>query len=130
MLTRNDPDRAGAVETEQDRHRGDQSTEPVTETAVLPEDTAEVDRSREEVVQPSTTNRPAVEGGPGDLPLPGYRQMTVPEIIRQAADLPLDQLRAVKEYEKSHRRRKTLLTKLERMLRAPRGSGGDVSHPV
>ena len=59
-----------------------------------------------------------------NLPIVGYQHLTVPEIIRQAGTLSIEQLREVKEYEKSHRRRKTLLTKLERMLRSPPAGGG------
>jgi hypothetical protein len=52
------------------------------------------------------------------MPLPDYQRLTVPEIIRHAESLPVEGLRELKEYEKSHRRRKTLLTKLERLLRS------------
>jgi hypothetical protein len=98
-------------------------------------ETAELDRSREEVVGssggeprgPSQLSTPGEQTRVGDepgLPLAGYKGLTVPEIIRQAGTLSIDQLRAVKEYEKAHRRRKTLLTKLERMLRSPEVRGG------
>jgi len=65
--------------------------------------------------------RPESRGGPagGGLPIADYPNLTVPEIIRHAGRMSLDELREVKAYEKSHRRRKTLLTKLERMLRGP-----------
>jgi hypothetical protein len=95
---------------------------------------AEIDRAREEIVgsgdesdspapprsapAPERIDQPPAEGG---LPLAGYMTLTVPEIIRQAGALPIDRLREVRDYEKSHRRRKTLLTKLERMLRNPEG---------
>jgi hypothetical protein len=88
---------------------------------------AEIERTREEVVGTGLGESSAPSAGAaarGDAPIPGYQQLTVPEIIRQAGTMTIDQLREVKDYEKSHRRRKTLLTKLERMLRGPRVEGG------
>jgi hypothetical protein len=87
---------------------------------------AEIDRTREEVVGSGLGELATSSGGTAarsDVPIPGYQQLTVPEIIRQAESMTLDQLREVKDYEKSHRRRKTLLTKLERLLRGPRTVG-------
>jgi hypothetical protein len=83
-----------------------------------------LDRQHEEAAR--TANPPRREGGDPrdrDVPIPNYPKLTVPEIIRHASAMSLDQLREVKDYEKSHRRRKTLLTKLERLLRGPKETG-------
>jgi len=107
----------------------DQSNAPVGtagETGSIPADTAELVRTRNEHPAPVEHRRPAAETGHeararsnGGVPIPDYQRLTVPEIIRHAGTLPVEGLRELKEYEKSHRRRKTLLTKLERMLRNP-----------
>lgn len=53
-----------------------------------------------------------------DVPIEGYLTMTVPEIIDRLEQMNLDELRSVQRYEGSHRRRKTLMVKLERLSRA------------
>jgi hypothetical protein len=60
-----------------------------------------------------------VETSDHAVPIAGYHKMTVPEIIQRISVMPIDQVQKVKEYEKTHRRRKTLLTKIERILRKP-----------
>jgi hypothetical protein len=52
-----------------------------------------------------------------ELPIEGYRHLTVPEILERVFAMPIEQARAVQRYEGTHRRRKTLLVKLERYLR-------------
>jgi hypothetical protein len=97
-----------------------------TSPSVSSDQGAEIERTREEVVGTGLGDPSTSPGGAtrGDAPIAGYQQLTVPEIIRQAEAMTLDQLRGVKDYEKSHRRRKTLLTKLERLLRGPRTDVG------
>lgn len=82
-----------------------------------------VNKQRREFGETRETEDPDQRGQAPNLPIAGYQRLTVPEIIRQAGSLSIDQLREVKDYEKSHRRRKTLLTKLERMLRTPPAGG-------
>jgi len=55
-----------------------------------------------------------------DVPIEGYRSLTVPEILERVFGMPVRQAREVQRYEGSHRRRKTLLVKLERYLRDKR----------
>jgi hypothetical protein len=50
------------------------------------------------------------------LPIDDYEQLTVPEVIQKAERLDKDELRKVRAFERSHRRRKTLLSRLDRML--------------
>ncbi len=54
--------------------------------------------------------------GAADLPIEDYHHLTVKEVVQKLGDLSPDQLRRVKEYEQSHRNRKTLLGQLERRL--------------
>jgi hypothetical protein len=54
------------------------------------------------------------------VPIDGYRELTVPEIIERVLAMPIRQAREVQKYEATHRRRKTLLVKLERYLRDKR----------
>ena len=55
-----------------------------------------------------------------DPPIEGYRELTVPEILNRVSEMATEQVRAVQRYEGSHRRRKTLLVKLVRLLRDKR----------
>jgi hypothetical protein len=52
-----------------------------------------------------------------ELPIPGYENLTIPEIVERIASLSTDKLREIQDYERAHRRRKTLLVRLERHLR-------------
>jgi hypothetical protein len=52
------------------------------------------------------------------LPIERYLDLTVPEILEQLDRLDLDMVREVQRYEGTHRRRKTLMVKLERLTRA------------
>lgn len=56
----------------------------------------------------------------GDLPLEDYKRLTVPQILERVDTMSPEEMRAVQRYEESHRRRKTLLVRLERRLRAAR----------
>jgi hypothetical protein len=68
----------------------------------------------------ATRTRPP---GPPE-PLPEYEHLTIPEIIRRIPTLSADQVREVREYERAHRRRKTLLVRIERHLRDTDGETG------
>jgi len=57
------------------------------------------------------------EGQDKDLPIQGYRQLTIPEIVSRIPSLSSEELREIRAYERAHRRRKTLLVRLERRLR-------------
>lgn len=56
----------------------------------------------------------------GGLPMADYKQLTVPQIMQRIEEMSHEERRAVQRYEESHRRRKTLLVRLERLLRAAR----------
>ena len=50
------------------------------------------------------------------LPIPDYPDLTVPQVIDRLGDLSDEEVRAVREYERTHRHRKTLLDRLDRHL--------------
>jgi hypothetical protein len=52
-----------------------------------------------------------------ELPLQDYNRLTIPQIIDRIPSLSSDELQAIRAYERAHRRRKTLLVRLERQLR-------------
>lgn len=61
---------------------------------------------------------PDAANGAGGLPLENYNGLTVRQIMDRLNGLPTDKIRRVKDYEQSHRRRKTLLVYLERRLQS------------
>jgi hypothetical protein len=66
-------------------------------------------------------DRPHGETDPApvrELPLKDYKNLTIPEIIEQIPSLSPDELREIQDFERNHRRRKTLLVRLERHLRS------------
>ena len=50
-------------------------------------------------------------------PIEGYPDLTFPQILDRLSKMSEDEAREVRDWEKSHRRRKTLLVRLERRLR-------------
>jgi hypothetical protein len=98
-------------------NRPEGGSESAAEFASVLVESAEVVRTRDEHLRRAGEPRQRADPTAG-MPLPDYQRLTVPEIIRHAESLPAEGLRELKDYEKSHRRRKTLLTKLERLLRS------------
>ncbi len=62
------------------------------------------------------------ESADPNLPIANYRQLTVKQIVTKLNDLPEDEVRRIRDYERAHRRRKTLMVRLERRLQ---GGGGN-----
>lgn len=58
-----------------------------------------------------------------DLPVARYQHLTVPQIVAQAEKLGHDELQQLLKFERSHRRRKTLITKMERLAKAAGKNG-------
>jgi hypothetical protein len=50
------------------------------------------------------------------LPIRNYQRLTVPEVIRQCHKLDLAQLKAILAFERAHRKRKTLIAELVRII--------------
>lgn len=118
----------GAVEGTTSDLRGDTETN-LDDFTLRPEDRAELTGDDEERAEDETDPlpHPRVDGGmdgstighnapAGVMPVEGYDDMNVKEVAELAKALTRDQVWAVREYEASHRRRKTLLTKLDRMI--------------
>lgn len=51
-----------------------------------------------------------------NLPIDGYQHMTVSEIDKKLDNLNDEQVKKIRDYEKRHKKRKTLLEKIERRL--------------
>ena len=71
---------------------------------------------------PPTPERPAYQPAPAapvrEFPIKDYQNLTIPEIVARVPSLSPNELREVQEYERNHRRRKTLLVRLERHIRS------------
>jgi hypothetical protein len=118
----------GAVEGTSADMRGDTNTN-LDDFTVRPGDRAELTGGDEERAEDDTDPlpHPRVDAGrdgstvghnapAGGLPVEGYDDMTVKEVAELAKALTRDQVRTLREYEAGHRGRKTLLTKLDRMI--------------
>jgi hypothetical protein len=66
--------------------------------------------------------RPAERASDRGLPIRNYNRLTVPEIIRQTQKLHLPELKAILEFERANRRRKTLIAELARVIGEEGGS--------
>lgn len=58
----------------------------------------------------------------GDRPIESYERLTVRQIVARLNEMPEASIRRVRDYELSHRRRKTLLVHLERRLQRDNGN--------
>jgi hypothetical protein len=52
-----------------------------------------------------------------DLPIPGYDQLAASHVVARLAGLDADGLRAVEDYERAHRKRRTILAKVAQLRR-------------
>lgn len=66
----------------------------------------------------SPADRASVPALARELPIENYKNLTIPEIVERIPSLSPDELREIQDYERTHRRRKTLLVRLERHLRS------------
>jgi len=87
-----------------------------------PERQAELAELRQEVEDEGLYTGREPEGRPAgrvsdrDPPIRNYQRLTVPEIIRQTQRLHLEQLKEVLKFERAHRKRKTLIAELTRII--------------
>jgi hypothetical protein len=51
-----------------------------------------------------------------DLPVPGYQHLTVAELTRRLKELGLGAIERLRDFERSHRNRKTLMAQYNRAL--------------
>lgn len=69
------------------------------------------------VVPPASANGEGGETAPssGDLPIPGYDALSASQVVERLLGLGPDELAVVREYEESHRNRRTILGKIEQL---------------
>jgi hypothetical protein len=67
------------------------------------------------IVRRAERARRAVGAGPS-FPIMAYDELTVPQVRRRLADLNPAELRKVRDYERRHANRKTILTSVEKRL--------------
>lgn len=53
-----------------------------------------------------------------DLPIEGYRHLTISELTPKLDDLSSGELRRIRDYEKEHKNRKTLMSEINQKLKA------------
>ena len=100
--------RQGLEATEQVARQGLRATEEATER------TDKVLRQTEEATRQAEL-RAAVFGALGTT---DYEALTVEEVSRRIEGLPAEQLKKVREYEKTHKDRETLIAQIDRKIRA------------
>lgn len=72
-------------------------------------------RSVDRLVRGADRARRSVGVG-GSFPIMGYEKLTVPQIRQRLGKLDRSELRRVRDYERRHANRKTLLTAIEKRL--------------
>jgi hypothetical protein len=73
-------------------------------------------------VPPTPARRPAAKApsrAAANLPIEGYDSLTVPQIVASLRSLTAAELRQVRTYEKRHKNRAGVLTRIENALRQP-----------
>jgi hypothetical protein len=63
--------------------------------------------------QPSTETAP--EPASSELPIPGYDALSASQVVERLAGLSVDELSVVEAYETAHRKRRTILGKIEQL---------------
>jgi hypothetical protein len=82
------------------------------------EQTEDVLRQTEKVTREAEL-RTAVVGALGTA---NYDELTVEEVSKRIEGVPTEQLRKVREYEKKHKNRETLIEQIDRKIRANENS--------
>jgi len=119
MRTFQQATRQGLEAAEQVARQGLRATEQVTRQGLrvaeeATERTDKVLRQTEEATRQAEL-RSAVFGALGTT---DYEALTVEEVSRRIEGLPAEQLRKVREYEKTHKDRETLIAQIDRKIRA------------
>jgi hypothetical protein len=68
--------------------------------------------------RPSTNGAPAsgtAQGSSLHLPIPGYDALSASQVVERLIGLSVDELQAVRDYEASHRNRRTILGKIDQL---------------
>jgi len=79
-----------------------------------------VNKQRSQYGETAGQKQQAKEGKAEDrgLPLDGYEHLTIPQILARLNDLSRTEIRKIRSYESRHKKRKGLMSKLDRMLAA------------
>ena len=109
--------------TEQVAKQGLRTSEQVTRQGLrvaeeATERTEDVLRQTEKATREAEL-RTAVMGALGTA---NYDELSVAEVSRRIEGLPTDQLRKVREFEKKHKNRETLIEQIDRKIRANQNS--------
>lgn len=64
----------------------------------------------------TATPRPVVDDSESQLPIDSYSTLSAIEIISQLESLAVSELRAIADFERTHRMRRTVLFKIEQLL--------------
>lgn len=72
--------------------------------------------------RPAPARRGATRGR--ELAIPGYDQLSAFQVVQRLGGLSAEELEVVLAYEQSHRRRKTIVSRVEQLLSAQAGGGG------
>jgi hypothetical protein len=115
--------RQGLETTEQVAKQGLRASEQATRQGLrvaeeATEQTEDVLRQTEKVTREAEL-RTAVVGALGTA---NYDELTVEEVSKRIEGLPTEQLRKVREYEKKHKNRETLIEQIDRKIRANENS--------
>ena len=113
----------GLETTERVARQGLKASEQVTRQGLkvaeeATERTEDVLRQTEEATREAEL-RTAVMGALGTA---NYEELSVAEVTRRIEDLPSEQLKKVREFEKKHKNRETLIEQIDRKIRANNNS--------
>jgi hypothetical protein len=111
-------------ETEQTNRAEVTGTPPPAEGAGAPrpERPARPAPARPAPARPAPARRAAT--GARELAIPGYDELSAFQVVQRLGGLSSEELEAVLAYERSHRRRKTIVGRAEQLLSARADGGG------
>lgn len=67
--------------------------------------------------RPAERSRTPARSDSGHLPIPDYDELSAQQVVARLSGLGTDDLEAVRDYERDHRQRKTILGKIDQLLR-------------
>ncbi|MCL4313758.1 MAG: hypothetical protein M1131_06450 [Actinobacteria bacterium] len=108
-----------AEQRQPDQHHDDASTStPVDQHKVSDNPTTEVKSVDKEGEASNRYKVDVSEGGveEKDLAIPGYDALSASQVVQRLEGLSMEELRTVKEYEMTHRARRTILNKASQLL--------------
>jgi polyhydroxyalkanoate synthesis regulator phasin len=106
-------DHAEAVRRTVDAARRKVSAGGKDESGAASKPKAKAEPKKKTEAKASSSSKPATGGG---LPIAGYDELTAAEIVKRVKDLTPAQLRKVRDYEKAHANRKSVVGAVEKKL--------------